>query len=52
MQDLIKRKSRENTAVTNTLHDVTGRKYKVGFLIVNSSSYYLTGVFLVISVQK
>lgn len=48
MQDLIKRKNKENTAVTSTLHDFTGRKGKVGFLIVNSSLYkhYLTGVFL------
>lgn len=48
MHHLIRRKTRENTAVTNALHDVTGRKDKVGFLIVNSSSYkyYLTGVFL------
>lgn len=48
MQDLIKRKSRENTAVSNILHDFTGRKDKVGFLIVNSSLYkhYLTGLFL------
>lgn len=48
MHHLIKRKSRENTAVTNTLHDITGRKDKVGFLIVNSSSYeyYLAGVSL------
>lgn len=54
MQDLIKIKNKENTAVTSTLHDFTGRKGKVGFLIVNSSLYkhYLTGVFLIISIQK
>lgn len=29
----------KNTAVTNTSYDITGRKDRIRFLVVNSSSY-------------